>query len=90
MDLSSLLASFASAFDQSQRLLTLQLGDGHIASQQLLPQQLEDEEGVSQGYRYQLTCLSPDVSIELKTYLACRYASASSVPTGWRRCAAVW
>ena len=41
MDLSSLLASFASAFDQSQRLLSLQLGDGHIASQQLLPQQLE-------------------------------------------------
>ncbi|WP_249604924.1 type VI secretion system Vgr family protein [Chromobacterium sp. IRSSSOUMB001] len=69
MDLSSLLASFASAFDQSQRLLSLQLGDGHIASQQLLPQLLEGEEGVSQGYRYQLTCLSPDVGIELKILL---------------------
>ncbi|XLM20418.1 phage late control D family protein, partial [Chromobacterium piscinae] len=27
------------------------------------------EEGVSQAYRYQLTCLSPDGAIELKTLL---------------------
>ncbi|QIY79968.1 type VI secretion system Vgr family protein [Chromobacterium violaceum] len=69
MDLSSLLASFASAFNQDQRLLTLELGSGQVAAEQLLPQSLNGEEGVSQAYRYQLTCLSPDGTIELKTLL---------------------
>ncbi|STB69234.1 type VI secretion system Vgr family protein [Chromobacterium violaceum] len=69
MDLSSLLASFASAFNQDQRLLTLELGSGQVAAEQLLPQSLNGEEGVSQAYRYQLTCLSPDGAIELKTLL---------------------
>ncbi|MBP4049127.1 type VI secretion system tip protein VgrG [Chromobacterium violaceum] len=69
MDYSTLLASFASAFDQRQRLLTLELGEGSIDAHQLLPQQLDGEEGVSQAYRYQLTCLSPDVSMELKALL---------------------
>ncbi|WP_083370108.1 type VI secretion system Vgr family protein [Chromobacterium sphagni] len=69
MDISSLLASFASAFSQDHRLLTLGLGDGHIAAEQLLPQSLDGEEGVSKPYRFTLTCLSPDGAIELKTLL---------------------
>ncbi|MBP4046584.1 hypothetical protein, partial [Chromobacterium violaceum] len=67
MDLDTLLASFASAFNQDQRLLTLELGSGQVAAEQLLPQSLNGEESVSQAYRYQLTCLSPDGAIELKT-----------------------
>ncbi|MEO9454943.1 type VI secretion system tip protein VgrG, partial [Chromobacterium phragmitis] len=69
MDLTSLLASFASAFNQDQRLLTLELGGGHVAAEQLLPQSLDGEEGVSQAYRHVVTCLSPDGAIELKTLL---------------------
>ncbi|MEO3955186.1 type VI secretion system Vgr family protein [Chromobacterium piscinae] len=69
MDLNSLLSSFASAFNQDQRLLTLVLGSGQIASEQLLPLSLDGEEGVSKAYRYQLTCLSPDGAIELKSLL---------------------
>ncbi|WP_083340573.1 type VI secretion system Vgr family protein [Chromobacterium vaccinii] len=69
MDLNSLLSSFASAFNQDQRLLTLELGSGQVAAEQLLPQSLDGEEGVSKAYRYQLTCLSPDGAIELKTLL---------------------
>ncbi|QND82268.1 Protein VgrG [Chromobacterium vaccinii] len=69
MDLDSLLSSFASAFNQDQRLLTLELGSGSVAAEQLLPQSLDGEEGVSKAYRYQLTCLSPDGAIELKTLL---------------------
>ncbi|MEN7432403.1 type VI secretion system tip protein TssI/VgrG [Chromobacterium sp. TRC.1.1.SA] len=69
MDLNVLLASFASAFNQEQRLLTLALGSRQIASEQLLPLSLDGEEGVSKPYRYTLTCLSPDGNIELKTLL---------------------
>ncbi|WP_434656333.1 type VI secretion system Vgr family protein [Chromobacterium violaceum] len=69
MDLNSLLSSFASAFNQEQRLLTLELGTGHIAAEQLLPLSLDGEEGVSRAYRYTVTCLSPDGHIELKTLL---------------------
>ncbi|MEN6080038.1 type VI secretion system Vgr family protein [Chromobacterium piscinae] len=69
MDLNTLLASFASAFNQEQRLLTLGLGSGQIASEQLLPLSLDGQEGISQPYRYTLACLSPDGNIELKTLL---------------------
>ncbi|WP_199225914.1 hypothetical protein [Chromobacterium sp. Panama] len=69
MDISQLLASFSSAFTQDNRLLTLSLGDGSIAAETLLPQALEGEEGVSESYRYQLICLSPNGSIELKSLL---------------------
>ncbi|MFB9159415.1 type VI secretion system Vgr family protein, partial [Chromobacterium violaceum] len=69
MDLNSLLSSFASAFNQEQRLLTLELGTGQIAAEQLLPLSLDGEEGLSRAYRYTVTCLSPDGHIELKTLL---------------------
>ncbi|MBM2884495.1 type VI secretion system tip protein VgrG [Chromobacterium phragmitis] len=69
MDLSTLLASFASAFTQDRRQLTLSLGSGGIAAEQLLPLALDGEEGVSRSYRFTVTCLSPDGAIELKTLL---------------------
>ncbi|PRP71325.1 type VI secretion system protein [Chromobacterium amazonense] len=69
MDFSTLLASFASAFTQDRRQLTLSLGSGGIAAEQLLPLALDGEEGVSRSYRFTVTCLSPDGAIELKTLL---------------------
>ncbi|UTH75668.1 type VI secretion system Vgr family protein [Chromobacterium sp. IIBBL 290-4] len=69
MDLNALLASFASAFGQDRRVLTLRLGTGQISAEQLLPLSLQAEEGLSQPYRYTLTCLSPDTHIELKSLL---------------------
>ncbi|MEN2427347.1 type VI secretion system Vgr family protein [Chromobacterium vaccinii] len=69
MDLNALLSSFASAFGQDHRMLTLQLGSGQIAAEQLLPLSLDGEEGLSRAYRYTLACLSPDGNIELKTLL---------------------
>ncbi|MCD4486512.1 type VI secretion system Vgr family protein, partial [Chromobacterium vaccinii] len=69
MDLNALLSSFASAFGQDHRMLTLQLGSGQIAAEQLLPLSVDGEEGMSRAYRYTLACLSPDGNIELKTLL---------------------
>jgi len=69
VDFSALLASFASAFNQDARLLTLQLGDGHRWADALLPQTLAGEEALSDAYRYQLTCLSPDTALALKELL---------------------
>ena len=47
MDLSSLLASFASAFDQNNRLLSLDIGTDQHWDGVLLPQQVEGSEAVS-------------------------------------------
>ncbi|NHQ86850.1 type VI secretion system tip protein VgrG [Iodobacter sp. HSC-16F04] len=67
MRLDQLLASFAAAFNQDQRLISLQLGDGAAWGEQLLPQQVSGSEGMNQAYRYQIDCLSPDGSLELKS-----------------------
>jgi type VI secretion system secreted protein VgrG len=69
MNTTDLLSSFASAFNQDQRLITLQLGDGSAWGEQLLPQSVRGSEGVNQAYRYSLECLSPDGAIELKSLL---------------------
>uniref|UniRef100_UPI0025DCB645 type VI secretion system Vgr family protein n=1 Tax=Iodobacter sp. TaxID=1915058 RepID=UPI0025DCB645 len=69
MNLSDLLASFASAFSQDQRLISLQLGDGAAWGEQLLPQRVTGREGINQAYRYQIDCLSPDGALELKSLL---------------------
>jgi len=65
VSVSALLAAFASAFDQDNRLFQLHFADGGLDGQ-LLPHTLSGEETLSQGYRLELTCLSPDTSIELK------------------------
>ncbi|MCX7205505.1 MAG: type VI secretion system tip protein VgrG, partial [Proteobacteria bacterium] len=64
-----LLASFAAAFSQDQRLISLQLGDGAAWGEQLLPQRVSGSEGINQAYRYQIDCLSPDAALELKSLL---------------------
>ncbi|MDW5418243.1 type VI secretion system tip protein TssI/VgrG, partial [Iodobacter sp. CM08] len=64
-----LLASFAAAFNQDQRLISLQLGDGAAWGEQLLPQRVMGSEGINQAYRYQIDCLSPDGALELKSLL---------------------
>ncbi|AZN36358.1 type VI secretion system Vgr family protein [Iodobacter ciconiae] len=64
-----LLASFAAAFNQDQRLISLQLGDGAAWGEQLLPQHVTGSEGINQAYRYQIDCLSPDGALELKSLL---------------------
>ncbi|AMC34365.1 type VI secretion system Vgr family protein [Janthinobacterium sp. B9-8] len=64
-----LFASFAAAFNQDQRLISLQLGDGAAWGEQLLPQRVTGSEGINQAYRYQIDCLSPDGALELKSLL---------------------
>ncbi|STQ90076.1 type VI secretion system Vgr family protein [Iodobacter fluviatilis] len=64
-----LLASFAAAFNQDQRLISLQLGDGAAWGEQLLPQHVIGSEGINYAYHYQVNCLSPDGSLELKSLL---------------------
>ncbi|EEG07220.1 type VI secretion system Vgr family protein [Pseudogulbenkiania ferrooxidans 2002] len=65
----SLLASFAAAFSQEQRLLTLHLGDGQRWGETLLPLAVHGDEAVSDSYRYRVECLSPDAGLELKSLL---------------------
>ncbi|XZG71815.1 type VI secretion system Vgr family protein [Chitinibacteraceae bacterium HSL-7] len=63
LDFSSLLASFASAFNQTQRLVRLNLD--HPA--QLLPLSVKGSDAVNALYRYDVDVLSSDAAIELKT-----------------------
>lgn len=67
--LPELLASFASAFTQAQRRITLEFGDGSRLPRRLLPQSVVGEESLSSPYRYRLRCLSADATIELKSLL---------------------
>ncbi|WP_081543611.1 type VI secretion system Vgr family protein [Chromobacterium violaceum] len=69
MDITAVLASFASAFSQANRHITLTIASDEAGPEQLLPQMLDGEEGVSRAYRFQLDCLSPDGQIELKSLL---------------------
>ncbi|STR45179.1 type VI secretion system Vgr family protein [Iodobacter fluviatilis] len=64
-----LLASFAAAFSQDQRLISLQIGDGAAWGNQLLPQQVTGTEGLNQSFIYRIDCLSPDGRLELKSLL---------------------
>ncbi|KMJ49733.1 type VI secretion system protein, partial [Vogesella sp. EB] len=69
MNLPDLLASFASAFNQEQRLLSLQLGDGSRWGEALLPLSLSGDEALAGDYRFRVECLAPDDGIELKSLL---------------------
>ncbi|UXY16952.1 type VI secretion system tip protein VgrG [Chitiniphilus purpureus] len=69
MNLPDLLSSFATAFTQDQRLVTLQLGDGTGWGETLLPHSVDGTEALSQPYRYRVTCLSPSIDLELKSLL---------------------
>ncbi|WP_233702185.1 hypothetical protein [Iodobacter ciconiae] len=63
------LASFAAAFNQDQRLISLQIGDGAVWGDQLLPQQVTGEEGLNRPFLYSINCLSANVDLELKSLL---------------------
>ena len=65
----SMLASFASAFTQHNRLIKLQIADGRKFPELLLPQSVEGLERLSDTYRYEVTCLSPDAFIPLEELL---------------------
>ncbi|MDR1229750.1 MAG: type VI secretion system tip protein VgrG [Azoarcus sp.] len=69
LSLDGLLAAFASAFRQTNRLVKLQLGDAEEYEQMLLPQTAEGEESLSAPYRYAITCLSPDAALALEPLL---------------------
>ncbi|AMC36612.1 type VI secretion system Vgr family protein [Janthinobacterium sp. B9-8] len=64
-----LLASFAAAFSQDQRLISLQIGDGAAWGDQLLPQRVTGTEGINQPFLYYIDCLSTDAALELKSLL---------------------
>ncbi|MDR2015247.1 MAG: hypothetical protein LBP99_06450, partial [Azoarcus sp.] len=67
--LSSMLAAFASAFTQDNRLVKLQIGDGRDFNDRLLPQDVKATEGLSACYQYEVTCLSPDAFIPVEELL---------------------
>jgi len=67
--LEKMLASFASAFTQGDRLFKLQIGDGKTFGDRLLPQSVEGTEALSACYKYEVTCLSPDAFIPLNSLL---------------------
>ena len=67
--LDSMLASFAGAFTQHNRLITLQIADGTEYPELFLPQRVEGTESLSSGYKYNVTCLSPCAFIPLESML---------------------
>jgi len=69
MNPQDLLASFAAAFNQDQRLISLQLGDGAAWGQQLLPQRVTGSEGINRAFHYEVNCLSSNGDLELKSLL---------------------
>lgn len=69
MNLTDLLAAFASAFDQRNRLISLDIGQDRQWDGRLLPQSIDGQEAVSDGYRYTVDCLSPDTSLALRNLL---------------------
>ena len=67
--LEEMLASFASAFTQGNRLFKLQIDDGSTFGDRLLPQSVEGVESLSACYKYEVICLSPDAFIPLNSLL---------------------
>ena len=81
-----LLASGVSLFGQGSRLLKLRFPEGSgIGPEILLPHKLHGEEGLSQNYRYTLTCLSADTHLELKTLLGQATEVSLLLPDGGTR-----
>ncbi|MCX7205864.1 MAG: phage late control D family protein, partial [Proteobacteria bacterium] len=64
-----LLASFAAAFSQDTRLISLQIGDAGAWGDQLLPQRVTGIEGLNRPFLYSIDCLSSDANLELKSLL---------------------
>jgi len=67
---SALRSAGASLFGQGARLLKLRFAErSGISEEVLLPHRIRGEERLSQTYRYELECLSPDAYLELKSLL---------------------
>jgi type VI secretion system secreted protein VgrG len=85
-DPSSLLDSFAAAYHQSNRLLKVHLSaDSVIPENLLLPHRLTGHEGINQGFRYELECLSSNTYFELKSFLGIPIEVAIFIDTGGER-----
>ena len=66
----TLRASFAQAFAQDQRLLTLRFSaKSGIARNTLLPHRLTGAEGVCEDMRYEVECLSDNAYLQLKDFI---------------------
>src|SRR5512145_1961268 len=84
--LAALRSSGASLFGQGSRLLKLRFAErSGISEEALLPHRIRGEERLSQTYRYELECLSPDVHLELKTLLGQAVEIALLLPDGGAR-----
>ncbi|MDR0563583.1 MAG: hypothetical protein LBG78_01425, partial [Azoarcus sp.] len=68
-ELNDMLDAFASAFTQKNRILTFQIGDGEEYADRILAQHAEGREALSESYKYEVTCLSPDAFIPLDSFL---------------------
>jgi type VI secretion system secreted protein VgrG len=68
-DVKSLLPTGVSPYQQSNRLITLELDSGGIAGEQLIPQTVEGTEALGELYRFEITCFAHDANIELKKLL---------------------
>ena len=67
--LERMLATFAGAFTQNNRLFKLRIGDGALFGDLLLPQKVEGTERLSASYKYDVVCYSPDAFIPLESLL---------------------
>ena len=68
------LDSFASAFEQKNRLVKLQIGNGENNDDEnnndlLLPQSVKGSEAISENYQYEIECCSTDAFIQIDKLL---------------------
>lgn len=85
------LAAFASAFVQSDRLLKLHFASGSgIRDDLLLPWKLAGQEGINTGFRFELTALSSDAMLPLKSFIGQPVAVTILTDTGEDRPITGW
>ncbi|MFT3930583.1 MAG: type VI secretion system tip protein TssI/VgrG [Spongiibacteraceae bacterium] len=82
--LSNLLAAFASAFNQDERLFNLHFSDASLDAE-LLPHTIVAHEHISAPYVFDIECLSSDTSLPLKTFIGCGVDIAVQLGDGSER-----
>ncbi|MFT3930595.1 MAG: type VI secretion system tip protein TssI/VgrG [Spongiibacteraceae bacterium] len=82
--LSNVLAAFASAFNQDERLFTLHFSDASLDAE-LLPHTIVAHEHISAPYVFDIECLSSDTSLPLKTFIGCGVDIAVQLGDGSER-----
>ena len=84
--LDTLLAQGHLLFGQGARLLTLRFGPGSgLSDGVLLPQRAVGDEALSQSYRLEVHCLSPDIHLELKDLIGQSLELGLLLPEGGHR-----